>query len=71
MPKNKNYKPLIGLMVLAVAALVAAAVTFTNVTYWLINATKPPAMKYLGDDTAVAGGQYVKGSYYYDSDRGI
>jgi hypothetical protein len=28
-------------------------------------------MKYPGDDTAVAGGQYVKVSYYYDSDRGI
>jgi hypothetical protein len=50
---------------------VAATVTFTNVTYWLINATKPPAMKYPGADTAVAGGQYVKVSYYYDSDRGI
>jgi len=57
-------------MALAVAALVAATVTFTNVTYWLINATKPPAMKYSGDDTAVAGGMYVKVSYY-DSDKGI
>jgi hypothetical protein len=43
---------------------VAATVTFTNVTYWLINATKPPAMKYPGTDTAVAGGMYVKVSYY-------
>lgn len=67
MPKNKNYKPLIGLTVLAVAALVVAAVTFTNVTYWLINATLPPAMKYPGDATVFAGGQYVKVSYYYDS----
>ncbi len=71
MAKRKNYKPLIALAALAAAALVAAAITFTNVTYWLINATKPPAMKYLGADTAVAGGQYVKVSYYYDSDRGI
>jgi hypothetical protein len=71
MAKRKNYKPLMALVALAAAALVAAAVTFTNVTYWLINATKPPAMKYLGDDTAVAGGQYVKVSYYYDSSRGI
>ncbi|MFZ8808291.1 MAG: hypothetical protein ACO2PN_09335 [Pyrobaculum sp.] len=71
MAKRKNYKPLIALVALAAAALVAAAVTFTNVTYWLINATLPPAMKYPGDDTAVAGGQYVKVSYYYDSDRGI
>ena len=59
------------LVALAAAALVAATVTFTNVTYWLINATKPPAMKYPGTDTAVAGGQYVKVSYYYDSNRGI
>ncbi len=71
MAKRKNYRPLMALVVLAAAALVAATVTFTNVTYWLINATKPPAMKYPGTDTAVAGGQYVKVSYYYDSDRGI
>jgi hypothetical protein len=71
MAKRKNYKPLMALVALAAAALVAATVTFTNVTYWLINATKPPAMKYPGDDTAVAGGQYVKVSYYYDSNRGI
>ena len=69
--KRKNYKPLAALAVLAVAALVAATVTFTNVTYWLINATKPPAMKYPGDDVRVAGGMYVKVSYYYDSDNGI
>jgi len=67
MAKRKNYRPLMALVALAAAALVAATVTFTNVTYWLINATKPPAMKYPGDDTAVAGGQYVKVSYYYDS----
>jgi len=71
MPKQENYKPLIALMALAIAALVAATVTFTNVTYWLINATKPPAMKYPGADTLVAEGQYVKVSYYYDSARGI
>jgi hypothetical protein len=71
MAKRKNYRPLMALVALAAAALVAATVTFTNVTYWLINATKPPAMKYAGADTAVAGGQYVKVSYYYDSNRGI
>jgi hypothetical protein len=59
------------LLALAVAALVAATVTFANVTYWQINATKPPAMKYPGDDTSVADGQYVKVSYYYDSNNGI
>ncbi len=71
MAKRKNYRPLVVLVALAAAALVAATVTFTNVTYWLINATKPPAMKYPGADTAVASGQYVKVSYYYDSNRGI
>ena len=71
MAKRKNYKPLMALVALAAAALVAATVTFTNVTYWLINATKPPAMKYPGADTNVAGGMYVKVGYYYDSDRGI
>jgi len=71
MAKRKNYKPLMALVALAAAALVAATVTFTNVTYWLINATKPPAMKYPGADTSVAGGKYVKVSYYYDSHRGI
>ncbi len=71
MAKRKNYRPLVVLVALAAAALVAATVTFTNVTYWLINATKPPAMKYPGADTAVASGQYVKVSYYYDRDRGI
>ncbi len=71
MAKRKNYRPLMVLVALAAAALVAATVTFTNVTYWLINATMPPAMKYPGNDTAVAGGRYVKVSYYYDSDRGV
>jgi len=71
MPEQENYRPLIALVVLGVVALVAATVTFTNVTYWLINTTKPPAMKYPGDDATVAEGQYVKVSYYYDSARGI
>jgi hypothetical protein len=71
MAKRKNYRPLMALVALAAAALVAATVTFTNVTYWLINATKPPAMKYPGYDTSVAGGQYVKVSYYYDSREGL
>jgi hypothetical protein len=71
MAKRRNYRPLIVLVVLAAVAFVAATVTFTNVTYWLINATRPPAMKYAGADTAIAGGQYVRVSFYYDSGRGI
>jgi hypothetical protein len=76
MAKKKNYKPLMALVALAAAALVAATMTFTNVTYWLINATKPPAMKYAGADTEINDryapwGRYVIVGYYYDSDRGL
>ncbi|MGK0550012.1 MAG: hypothetical protein ABWU84_10365 [Pyrobaculum sp.] len=71
MAKRRNYKPLTALIALAVAALVSAAVIFTNVTYWVVNATKPPAMKYPGADTSVAEGQYIKVSYYYDNTQNI
>jgi hypothetical protein len=71
MAKRKNYRPLVALVALAAAALVAATITFTNVTYWLINATLPPVMKYAGDDTLVADGMYVKVRYEYDSSSGI
>jgi len=76
MAKRKNYKPLMALVALAAAALVAATMTFTNVTYWLINATKPPAMKYAGDDTGITDSyapwkRYVIVGYYYDSVRGL
>lgn len=54
--RKKNYKPLVVLTLLAVAALASAAVVFTNVTYWLVNATRPPVMKYVGADTGIAGG---------------
>jgi len=74
MARKKNYRPLIALAALAVAALALATMTFTNVTYWLINATLPPAMKYPGSDTQIAGrlddsgyNNYVYVSYYYDS----
>jgi len=78
MARKKNYRPLIALAALAVAALALATLTFTNVTYWLINATLPPAMKYPGTDTQIAGrydgsgyNNYVYVSYYYDSSRGL
>jgi len=76
MPKH-NYKPLIALAALAVAALALATMSFTNVTYWLINATLPPAMKYAGGDTQIAGradnsgyDKYVYVTYYYDPNTG-
>jgi len=75
--RKKNYRPLIALAALAVAALALATLTFVNVTYWLINATLPPAMKYAGDDTQIGGradgsgyGRYVYVSYYYDPSTG-
>jgi len=75
--KKKNYKPLIALAALAVAALALATMTFTNMTYWLINATLPPAMKYPGTDTQIAGradnsgyNRYVYVTYYYDPTNG-
>ena len=71
MAKRRNYKPLTALIALAVAALVSATVVFTNVTYWVVNATKPPAMKYPGADTNVAKGQYIKVSYYYDNTNNV
>jgi len=77
MARRKNYRPLIALAALAVAALALATMSFTNVTYWVINATLPPAMKYPGTDTQIAGradgsgyDNYVYVSYYYDSDTG-
>jgi len=77
MARKKNYRPLIALAALAVAALALATMTFTNVTYWLINATLPPAMKYPGTDTQIAGrldnnkyNNYVYVTYYYDSTNG-
>jgi len=71
MAKKKNYRPLIALAALAVAALALATMTFTNLTYWQISATLPPAMKYPGTDaTSSATSQYVKVSYYYDTNTG-
>ncbi len=70
MARKRNYKPLVVLAALAAVALVAATVTFTNITYWVVNATMPPAMKYVGNDTTVAGGKYAKVSYYFDSTNG-
>ncbi len=70
MARKRNYKPLVVLAALTAVALVAAAVTFTNITYWVVNATMPPAMKYPGADTTVAEGKYAKVSYYFDRDNG-
>jgi hypothetical protein len=71
MPKSKNYKPLIALAALAVAAMVASMFTFTNVTYWVINATRPPVSVDLGDDPRSPGtGDYIKVDTEYDPTTG-
>lgn len=71
MHSRKNRKPIVAMAVLAAAALTLAAMTFTNVTYWLINATLPPVMKYAGADVNIGGGEYVKVSYYFDPNSGL
>jgi len=77
MARKKNYRPLIALAALSVATLALATLSFTHVTYWLINATLPPAMKYAGPDTQIDGradgsgyDRYVFVSYYYDPSTG-
>ncbi|MFN7105643.1 MAG: hypothetical protein ACK4M3_03555, partial [Pyrobaculum sp.] len=67
----QNKRTFVVLVALAAAALSLATLTFTNVTYWLINATMPPVMKYAGPDAeAAATSPYVKVGYYYESSSG-
>jgi hypothetical protein len=70
MAKTKSYKPLTALVVLAVAALVASMFTFTNVTYWVINATRPPVSADLGSDATGGGADYIKVQTEYDPTTG-
>jgi hypothetical protein len=46
---------LLGFAAIALAAISLAALQFTNVTNWTVNATLPPAMKYAGTDTSITG----------------
>ncbi len=70
MEKKENNRPLVALVALAAAALVAAVFTFTNVTYWVINATKPPIAVGPGDDTTGSGRDYIVVDHYYDPTTG-
>jgi hypothetical protein len=62
----------LGFAAIALAAISLAALQFTNVTYWSVNATLPPAMKYAGTDTGITGrsdgstnyNSYIYVSYY-------
>jgi hypothetical protein len=67
---------LLGFAAIALAAISLAALQFTNVTNWTVNATLPPAMKYAGTDTGITGrsdssgySNYIYVTYYYDSSR--
>ncbi len=68
MPNKKNYRPLMAIVALAAAAMVAATFTFTNVTYWVINATKPPVVIDPGSDAV--HDDYVDVDHYYDPATG-
>ena len=57
--------------VLLGAAALFAAVSIINVTYWYVNTTAPPVIKYVGDDTNVMNGTFVKADWYYDSNTGL
>jgi len=64
---------LLGFAAIALAAISLAALQFTNVTNWSVNATLPPAMKYAGADTGITGrsddsgyNSYIYVTYSYD-----
>jgi len=59
------------LAVLLGAAALFAAVSVINVTYWYVNTTAPPVIKYVGNDTSVMNGTFVKADWYYDSTTGL
>ena len=65
---------LLGFAAIALAAISLAALQFTNLTTWYVNATLPPAMKYAGADTDITGrsdgstnyNNYIYVSWYSD-----
>ncbi len=72
MARNKNVGRRVALLaVLLGAAALFAAVSVINVTYWYVNTTKPPVIKYVGNDTNVMNGTFVKADWYYDPNTGI
>jgi hypothetical protein len=72
MARNKNMGRRVALLaVLLGAAALFAAVSVINVTYWYVNTTAPPVIKYVGNDTSVMNGTFVKADWYYDSTTGL
>jgi hypothetical protein len=72
MARSRSVGGWLGVLVvlLGVGALFAA-VSVINVTYWYVNTTKPPVIKYVGNDTRVMNGTFVRVEWYYDSATGI
>jgi hypothetical protein len=72
MARSKNAGRRLALLaVLLGAAALFAAVSVINVTYWYVNTTKPPVIKYVGDDTNVMDGTFVRADWYYDPNTGL
>ncbi len=72
MARNKKVGRRVALLaVLLGAVALFAAVSVINVTYWYVNTTSPPVIKYVGDDTRVMNGTFIKADWYYDPTTGI
>jgi hypothetical protein len=72
MARNKNTGRRVALLaVLLGAVALFAAVSIINVTYWYVNTTAPPVIKYVGNDTNVMNGTFVKADWYYDPSTGL
>jgi hypothetical protein len=72
MARSKNVGRRVALLaVLLGAVALFAAVSIINVTYWYVNTTAPPVIKYVGDDTNVMTGTFVKADWYYDPNTGL
>jgi len=72
MARNREGgRKLVLLAVLLGAAALFATVSIINVTYWYVNTTAPPVIKYVGNDTNVMNGTFVKADWYYDPGTGL
>jgi len=72
MARSKDVGRRVALLVVLLGAVALfAAVSIINVTYWYVNTTAPPVTKYVGDDTNVMNGTFVKADSYYDPTTGL
>ena len=72
MARNREGgRKLVLLAVLLGATALFATVSIINVTYWYVNTTAPPVIKYVGNDTNVMNGTFVKADWYYDPNTGL